>query len=288
MSAEKTKPRGDHIPAAPPVDRASAVRLASALRTQLQLHQQMGILRYQRTQELHTFLHPKAQPPKMIQREPSSRFSMPAAEKGRIIIPAAIDLPPVPSERLPDVYRDIGACGQCALASARSGQVLGQGKVASRLCVVGDYCEHAPETGTNILFGVAEDALLWKMMQAIGLGREDVYVTNVVKCVPAAGAAPERTCEQSCQSFLQREIALVQPRMILAMGEIAARAMLGTEGSVVRLRGRWHPSRFQDGSGKAIPVMVSLHPRYLLAQPAMKKAAWQDLQAVQRQLRTPS
>jgi DNA polymerase len=248
----------------------------------------MGILCYQRTQDLLAFLHPKAQPPKMIQREPCSGFSKPAAEKEQRTVPAAVGLPPVPSERLPDVYRDIGACGLCALGSARSGQVLGQGKIASRLCVVGDYCEHVPEAGTDILFGAEEDELLWKMMQAIGLGRKDVYVTNVIKCVPAAGSAPERICEQSCQSFLQREIELVQPQLILAMGEIAARAMLGTEGSVLRLRGRWHRSCFQDGSGKAIPVIVSLHPRYLLVQPAMKKAAWQDLQAVQRQLQAPS
>ena len=281
MSTEAGSRTDNRDQGRPVLDRTSAVLLASALRTHLQRQQQMGIPRYPLTPELDAFLHPKPQRP---QGGTGPGRPKQAVDRGHPVTPPVAEMPTGPADHLPDLHREIGCCRQCALASARIGQVLGQGKTTAPLVVVGDYCRRVSDAAQDCLFGVEEDALLWKMMQAIGMGRGDVYVTNVVKCTPRADSVPERTCEQSCQGFVQREIALVRPRLILAMGEAAARAVLGVEGSVLRLRGRLHPSSFRDRSDRIIPVMVSLHPRYLLAQPAMKKAAWQDLQIVQRQL----
>lgn len=287
MNAETKNQADDRHQDRPAVDRATAVLLAAALRTHLQLHRQMGIQSYPLTPALHAFLHPKPQRPEQSSGPPRPRRPKPAADQVSQATSTAAATPPAPSDHFPDLYRDIDACRRCALASTRIGQASGQGKVSSPLCVVGDYCRRggAADASEDCIFGAEEDALLWKMMQAIGMGREDVYVTNVVKCVPQPDAVPTLSCEQSCQGFVQREISLVQPRLILAMGEAAARAVLGVGGSVLRLRGRLHPSRFRDGSGGIVSVMVSLHPRYLLEQPAMKRAAWEDLQIVQRHLR---
>jgi DNA polymerase len=159
---------------------------------------------------------------------------------------------------------------------------LGRGKADARLLIVGEY-PRGSDAG-QWSFGKEEDELLWKMMQAIGLGPKDVYLTNVVKCSPSGEQHPLAEHELACQGYLFQEIAQVQPAVILAMGKAAARAILGSDVSLFRLRGRLHATRFTGATGAPIPVMISFHPGFLLEQPAMKRAAWQDLQIVQRQL----
>ncbi len=101
---------------------------------------------------------------------------------------------------------------------------------------------------------------------------------------PPGELLPQIEQEQACQGYLYQEIAQVQPSVILAMGKEAARAILGSDVSIFRLRGRLHSTRFAGEAGHAIPVMISFHPGFLLEQPGMKRAAWQDLQIVQRLL----
>ncbi|MDD2463468.1 MAG: uracil-DNA glycosylase [Desulfobulbus sp.] len=265
-----------------PPDQRSAVLMADALRKHLLLHQQMGIANYPQSAELQPFLQPRRRQPSQVparpQSPPAAKASLPQKEG----VSKPIGAVPPSLERQADLCRDLAACTVCGLATSRHTQVMGQGKIGAGLMIVGDYAR--TEDCDECLFGRGEDVLLWKMMQAIGLGPGDVYVTNVVKCSPAGEPAPVLENEQACQAYLHREIALVQPRIILVMGMSATRAVLGSEASVFRLRGRLHSSRFTGKTGGPISVMVSFHPHFLLEQPAMKKAAWQDLQIVQRQL----
>ena len=261
----------------PSIDQASAVALAVALRACLYLHRQMGIDRYPATSELRNFLQPR----RPALRGALSRAVAPPPLRPAVVPPVVTEALSLPADdQLDKVNSEINACRLCALGEAALRRP-GLGPLGAPLLVLGDYCAAAP-AGNELVFGVEEDALLWKMMQAIGLGPESVYRTNVCKC-PCTEAELAQG-EQACLGYLQREVALVQPRIVLAMGAVAARAALGREVSLLRVRGRLHPSPFVDQAGQSIMVMVSFHPRSLLAQPAMKKAAWQDLQAVQRHL----
>lgn len=261
-----------------PIDQGSAVALALALRACLHLHRQMGIDRYPVTPALRSFLQPR-RPAAPVGK---ANGAAPSLARPTISRPPVVAAPPLPAnDHLEAVRSEINACRLCSLGEAKVPRRPGLGPVAAPLLVLGDYCGIVA-AAEEIVFGVEEDALLWKMMQAIGLGPESVYCTNVCKC--PCTEAEQALGEQACQGYLLREVNLVQPRIVLAMGAVAARAALGREVSLLRMRGRLHPSRFVNQAGQPIMVMVSFHPRALLAQPAMKKAAWQDLQEVQRQL----
>lgn len=261
-------------------DRPALADFALSLQTYLRFHQLLGIDRYPRlsarlklreTQagqilgEVHVS---RPQPPQQLDASASLRPSLAEENPGRMA----------------ELHQEVQACRQCALASNRQGIVLGAGVEHARLLVIGDYSRQQSEFSAAVLFGEAEDTMLWNMMRAIGLRPEEVFVTNGVKCCPTPSLIPERASEQSCAAHLRQEIARVRPTIICAMGEAAARMVLGTSEPVIRLRGRFH----FYGSGKdaenGIPVMVTFHPHFLLQHGDMKKAAWQDLQMIQRRL----
>ncbi|ADW19063.1 Uracil-DNA glycosylase superfamily [Desulfobulbus propionicus DSM 2032] len=268
-------------------DRAALLALGEGVRTLLRLHQQMGISHYPLTPGLGTFVRAKQARP----NEQKKRMRPPAptaAPVGKKTAPAATATagqpPPTESDRLSVLRRDIEVCRLCPLAADRWGVVFAAGTAPARLLVIGGHSRQEGEYSPTILFGGQEDVMLWNMMRAIGLGSGDIVVTNAIKCCPKADLPPESL--HACTVHLRREIALVQPRVILAMGEEAAHAVLGTGEPISRLRGRFHAARQDDANGVPIPVMVTFHPRFLLAQPAMKQAAWQDLQMIQRRLST--
>jgi DNA polymerase len=172
------------------------------------------------------------------------------------------------------------------LSAARQGVVPGFGRSGALLLVVGDYSWQQEPFSATVCFGEAEDPMLWNMMRAIGLTPAEVYVTNAVKCCPLSGEVPTDDCLRSCRAHLIREIERVQPRVVCAMGDLAARTLLGGEEPVLRLRGRFHTLRASGDGSEPLPLMVTLHPRFLLKNAEMKKAAWQDLQMIQRLLDT--
>jgi uracil-DNA glycosylase len=258
-------------------DRFSVLALAAALRTSLRFHDQMGINNY----------------PSMLQSPPRRKKETKAPAKGHIglVRTAAAPAPnsasaqpwakEVAESQLIALRHDLEICGLCALAAARQGVVPGSGTAGSQLLVVGDYSSQDTGFSAAIGFGAAEDAMLWNMMRAIGLTPDDVYVTNAVKCCSLPTEMAEVECMQHCRKHLLREIELVRPRVICAMGELAAQAVLGGKESVFRRRGRFH--RYQAGEDWP-QVMVTFHPRFLLNNAELKKAAWQDLQLIQRLL----
>ncbi len=182
------------------------------------------------------------------------------------------------------VQEEIKKCNRCHLAENRLGQVAGIGLQGAKLMVVGDWSHQKDNFSPRILMGREEDTMFWRMMAAIGQAREEVFVTNVVKCCPAGDDIDaDNEPVFSCTDHLEREIASVQPTVILAMGVVAAHALVvDGDAPLVRLRGRFYPCRRQGC--ESIRVMVSFHPCFLVSNPEMKKIAWQDLQMVQRQL----
>lgn len=263
-------------------DRFTAVALAADIRTSLLFHQQLGIERYPLTPVLRQAQARKAEKPdsaEPLKRAPRSVMPSPQKESSSIDTAAT-------ANQLARLRQDIQACRLCTLATTRQGLVLGAGTGASRLLIIGDSSRQKTEFTATTLFGDAEDAMLWNMMRAIGLAPEDVYVTNTIKCCPPILHQPEKESEQRCLAYLHREIELVRPQVICAMGETAVRAILGSNEPVARLRGKFHHYRYGGEAGSPIPVMVTFHPRSLLECTDLKKATWHDLQMIQRQLQT--
>lgn len=188
----------------------------------------------------------------------------------------------MPAETAAAISADIVACRRCEPGGLSPHRVAGQGGVQAKLMVVGDYCSQEAGRIRKAVFGPREDEMLWKMMQAIDLSPDEVYVTNLLKCLPPGDGRTDPGMAARCLSYLVREIGLVRPKMICAMGDMAAHQLLGRTDPLVRLRGVFHDYRY--GEGSQLPVMVTFHPRFLLANAEMKKAAWLDLQQIQRRL----
>ncbi len=256
--------------------RPDSAHIMRALRSQMKLHLALGISEYPAGADLDRFLASPDRKASGLQGEEASvpgggLSSMPgqAMEKG--------------GKNLDLLRREMRSCTRCPLYQDRLGSVVGTAGQSCRLMVVGDWSlQEKKNYSPEILFGPGEDAMLWKMMQAIHLSPETVAVTNCLKCCPGDGAVPDSTSEKSCFSFLEREIALTGPRIICAMGEVAARQLTGSREPLSRLRGRFVRYRYQ--SGHEVAVMPTYHPRFLLQNEDMKKATWLDLQAVAKRL----
>jgi DNA polymerase len=123
--------------------------------------------------------------------------------------------------------------------------------------------------------------LLDRMIVAMGLGCDEVYVCNIVKCRPPDNRKPEPDEMRACLPYLEKQLELIQPEVIVALGATAVQGLLGTTGGITRLRGRW---RLYQGK---LPVMPTFHPAYLLRTPRAKRDVWDDLQEVMRHLGRP-
>lgn len=169
----------------------------------------------------------------------------------------------------------VAACSACGLCASRRQTVFGVGHRSARWMVIGEAPGEQEDLRGEPFVGAAGQ-LLDAMLRALGLSRTDpeagaaVYVANTLKCRPPGNRNPSPEELLQCRPFLMRQVALVAPRMILAMGKFAVQSLLGTEEPVGRLRGRVH--RFAG-----VPVVVTYHPAYLLRQLGEKARAWEDL-----------
>ena len=177
----------------------------------------------------------------------------------------------------PGLESRVAACEACALHRTRTQTVFGVGSRVADLMVIGE-APGADEDRQGEPFVGRAGQLLNAMLQAIGLEREAVYIANVLKCRPPDNWDPRPEESQQCEPFLKRQVALVRPRVLLAVGRIAAQNLLQTSDPVGRLRGR--PLSL-DG----VPLVVTYHPAYLLRSPEQKAKAWEDLQRVAELLR---
>lgn len=169
------------------------------------------------------------------------------------------------------------ACRRCALCETRSTVVFGEGSRRPRLLVVGE-APGADEDATGRPFVGKAGQLLTRMLAAIGLAREDVYIANVLKCRPPGNRPPAPEEVAACRPFLTEQMRQLEPELLLLLGNHATRALLGTDRGISTLRGEIH--RTLDGR----PALPTFHPAYLLRNPDAKREAWLDLQRVARTL----
>jgi uracil-DNA glycosylase family 4 len=196
------------------------------------------------------------------------------------------ELAPLPAVRVPAADRaaaleairaDIGDCTRCPLAYAgRHTIVFGDGDANAKLMFVGEG-PGADEDASGLPFVGKAGQLLNNMIAAMGVTREQVYIANIVKCRPPQNRTPEPVEANTCSQFLVRQIDVVQPDVIVALGATAATYLLGVRRSLASLRGRWHSCR-------GAKVAVTYHPAFLLRDPRQKGEAWKDLQMVMAEM----
>jgi uracil-DNA glycosylase len=175
-------------------------------------------------------------------------------------------------ERVEDVWRDIGDCTRCGLCEGRTQVVNTFGNLKARLMFVGE-APGADEDAQGRPFVGRAGQLLTKIIEAIGMKREDVLIGNVNRCRPPGNRQPTLEEAAICRPFLFREIAAVKPDVIVVMGNTALRNLLEVREGITRVRGK-----FQDFRG--IKVMPTFHPAYLLRDPSKKRETWEDLKKV--------
>ena len=182
------------------------------------------------------------------------------------------------SETLDDIKTDIGAaCTRCKLCTlGRSQIVFGVGNPKARLMFVGEAPGEDEDKKGEPFVGRAGQ-LLTKIIEAIGLTREQVYIANVIKCRPPQNRNPEQDEVETCEPFLFQQIDVIKPKVVVALGTFAARALLRTLDPISRLRGRV----FEYRGAKLIPTF---HPAYLLRNPSSKREVWEDMKLVRSRL----
>ncbi len=179
------------------------------------------------------------------------------------------------NETLEDIRKELGDCRRCKLAATRKNLVFGEGNPNAKLMFVGE-APGADEDATGRPFVGRAGQLLTKMIEAIGMKREDVYIANVIKSRPPENRNPERDELVACRPFILRQIAAIHPRLIVTLGNPATQSLLDTRTGISRLRGE-----FQDYPHVAgVKVLPTFHPAYLLRSPDKKRDAWDDLKKV--------
>ena len=171
----------------------------------------------------------------------------------------------------PELRRAVAACTRCRLHEGRTQTVFGVGNPAADWMIVGE-APGAEEDRRGEPFVGRAGKLLDEMLRAVGLSRDSVFIANILKCRPPNNRDPAASEAEACRNYLERQIELVNPRIILAVGRVAAQQLLRSEETVGRLRGRVHRLANPD-----VPVVVTYHPAYLLRTPAQKREAWKDL-----------
>lgn len=209
--------------------------------------------------------------------EASSAPIAPAAHARPVVQILSAALPADSVRRLEVLAREVTSCTRCGLHAERTQTVFARGTGVSGLCFVGEG-PGAEEDLQGFPFVGAAGQLLDKMIGAIGLGRDDVYVCNIVKCRPPKNRKPELEEMRACTPYLTEQLELIQPRVIVALGATAVQGLLGTTEGITRMRGSWRLYRGR------IAVMPTFHPAYLLRQPSAKRFVWEDLQEVAKHL----
>ena len=178
--------------------------------------------------------------------------------------------------RQDDSHSPLAQCSRCGLHEDRTKVVCGIGPPRSPLFLIGPWPDPEEEAAGRPFVG-ENGRLLAKMLAAIGLDPAEVYLSLLVKCRPASDRKPNPDEIAACLIPLRQELDAITPRIICAMGTFTAQGLLGTQDPLLRLRGRFHT--FQG-----LPLLATFHPSFLINQPEMKKAAWQDLQMIQKAL----
>jgi DNA polymerase len=260
-------------------------QLRRALVERIRYYRELGIYDfYRRDPSVATLLEPaaldlKSQPQERDEMTPRAKAVVPIIREEEISqSPAgrasdAID--PVRALRL--IREDLGDCTRCRLhQQGRKQIVFGVGNPNADLMFIGE-APGADEDEQGEPFVGRAGQLLNNMLRAMGLKREQVYIANIIKCRPPGNRTPERDECETCSPFLMRQISAIKPKVIVALGAVAAKTLLAINASLSDLRGRWYDFR-------GTKLAVTYHPAFLLRDPRQKKEAWKDLQMVMKEL----
>ena len=206
---------------------------------------------------------PGAQPPKPIAAAASADLFAAPGVRGATTLDA--------------LRTELGDCQRCKLAGGRTHIVFGVGNPNATLMFVGEGPGRDEDLKAEPFVGRAGQLLTEIITKGMKMRREDVYIANVIKCRPPENRNPEPDEIAACQPFLMRQIEIIRPKVIVALGTFAAQTLLGLRVPISRLRGHWY-----DFQG--IKLMPTLHPAYLLRNPNYKKLVWEDIKMVLREL----
>ncbi|MCF7859055.1 MAG: uracil-DNA glycosylase [Candidatus Cloacimonetes bacterium] len=181
------------------------------------------------------------------------------------------------SELLKTLEEKYNNCSACALHKGRNKFCYGNGNADAKLLIIGE-APGADEDRKGEVFVGRSGQLLTKMLQAINLSRDEVYITNIVKCRPPENRNPNPDEKRSCLPYLEEQISIIQPELILMLGKVAAETLLGVQQTLTVFRQKTHIY-------KGLKTFVSYHPSALLRNPNWKKFAWIDLQNLQKEYR---
>lgn len=181
------------------------------------------------------------------------------------------------AKTLQELREAIGDCRRCKLWPGRTHLVFGVGNPQAKLMFIGEGPGRDEDLQGEPFVGRAGQLLTDIITKGMGLKREDVYIANVVKCRPPENRNPEPDEVASCEPFLKKQIDLVRPEIIIALGKFAVQTLLQTKAPITKLRGNWH-------SYHGIKLMPTFHPAYLLRNPGDKKLVWEDIKKVIKEM----
>jgi DNA polymerase len=251
--------------------------LRRVLEERVRYYNELGIYDFYRRPVLDPVATDAADPRPIAAAGASGDVDM-SARATRASQPAQSTKPSVdPAAALRLIREDLGDCTRCRLhKQGRQQIVFGVGNPRADLMFIGE----APGADEDIQgepFVGRAGQLLNNMIKAMGLRREDVYIANIIKCRPPGNRTPEREECETCSPFLFRQIEVVKPKAIVALGAVAAKTLLAINAPMSELRGRWYDFR-------GTKLAVTYHPAFLLRDPRQKKEAWRDLQMVMKEL----
>ena len=243
-----------------PMDEREELRqLAAGLRRHLETKARAGIRAITKA------------PAAKADRAPTTPSNPIAAAEGNLFITAE---PAVQeSQSLEALRAAIGDCRRCKLASGRTNLVFGVGNPRANVMFVGEGPGRDEDLRGEPFVGRAGQLLTDIITKGMKLKREDVYIANVVKCRPPNNRDPEPDEVEACEPFLKKQVDLVHPKVIVALGRFAVQCLLRSKQPITRLRGQWHEY-------EGIRLMPTFHPAYLLRNPGDKKLVWEDIQKV--------
>jgi uracil-DNA glycosylase family 4 len=257
-----------------------------ALAERIRFYNELGIYDFYRREGLPGETPLESAPPQL---QPEQREPMTPRAKAAVAVPTAGDdlfdvaSPKLeagvtdPAKALRIVREDLGDCTRCRLhKQGRKQIVFGVGNPRAQLMFIGE-APGADEDQQGEPFVGRAGQLLNNMIKAMGLRREDVYIANIIKCRPPGNRTPERDECETCSPFLMRQIAVIKPAVIVALGAVAAKTLLAINAPMAELRGHWYDFR-------GTKLAVTYHPAFLLRDPRQKKEAWKDLQMVMREM----
>jgi uracil-DNA glycosylase family 4 len=277
--------------------------LRRALATRIRYYNEMGIYDFYRREtprEVATVAAGDDAVAAPIQ--PESREEMSPRKAAAVAVPRVVEenifevIAPKPEQGVSDpvkalkiIREDLGDCARCPLhKQGRKQIVFGVGNPNAELMFVGEG-PGADEDQQGEPFVGRAGQLLNNMIKAMGITREQVYIANIVKCRPPGNRTPEREECETCSPFLMRQIAVIKPKVVVALGAVAAKTLLAMNASMAQLRGRFYgfkPSgvRSSDPNWDGCKLAVTYHPAFLLRDPRQKGEAWKDLQMVMKEL----